>query len=118
MPGNCYLTPGCDISVLHPLPHHPIALAPMLSYPTELLLYDNNNNNNKVLLNKLPQTIIIFRVIDNTIRFNNAKIKKHTHLVQYVSVVTASNDALTFYFRFEMPNIYYFRTYVYSIVSV
>ena len=40
------------------------------------------------------------------------------HLVQYVSVVTASNDTLTFYFRFEMPNIYYFRTYVYSIVSV
>jgi len=25
-----------------------------------------------------------------------------------VSVVTASNDTLTFYFRFEMPNIYYF----------
>jgi len=32
MPGYCYLTPGWDISI--PLP---IALAPMLSYPTELL---------------------------------------------------------------------------------
>jgi len=32
--------------------------------------------------------------------------------------MTASNDTLTFYFRFEMSNIYYFRTYVYSIVSV
>ena len=30
---------------------------------------------------------------------------KHTHLVQYVSVVTASTDTLTFYIRFEMPNI-------------
>jgi len=29
----------------------------MLSYPTELLFYDNNNN--KVQLNKLPQTTII-----------------------------------------------------------
>ena len=27
---------------------------------------------------------------------------KHTHLVQYVSIVTASNDTLTFYFRFEI----------------
>ena len=45
-------TPCRDISILH----H-IALAPILSYPTELLFYDNNNN--KVQLNKLPQTTII-----------------------------------------------------------
>ena len=47
----------------------------MLSYPTELRFYDNNNK--KVQLNKLPQTTIIFRIIDSTIRFNNAKIQKH-----------------------------------------
>jgi len=35
-----------------------------------------------------------------------------------VSVVTASNDKFAFYFRLEMPNIYYFRTYVYNILSV
>jgi len=72
MPGYCYLTRGWDISIL-PLPLS--ALAPMLSYPTELLFYDNNNN--KVQLNKLPQTTIIFRIIDGTIRFNNAKIQTH-----------------------------------------
>ena len=71
MPGYCYLTPGWDISILHP----PIALAPMLSYPTELLLYDNNNK--QVQLHKLPKTTIIFRIIDSTIRFNNAKIETH-----------------------------------------
>ena len=31
----------------------------------------------QVQLNKLPQTIIIFRIIDGTIRFNNAKIQTH-----------------------------------------
>jgi len=30
-----------------------------------------------VQLNKLPQTTIIFRIIDCTIRFNNAKIQTH-----------------------------------------
>ena len=40
----------------------------MLSYPTELLFYDNNDV--KVQLNKLPQTTIILRIIDGTIRFN------------------------------------------------
>ena len=42
MLGYCYLTPGW-VS----LASTPIALAPMLSYPTELHVYDNNNNNNK-----------------------------------------------------------------------
>jgi len=69
MPGYCYLTPGWDISILHP----PIVLAPMLSYPTKLLFYDKK----KVQLIKLPQTTIIFRIIDGTIRFNNAKIQTH-----------------------------------------
>ena len=44
---------------------------------------------------------------------------KHTHTwfnIYRVSVVTASNGTLTFYFRSEMPNI--FRTFVYSTVSV
>jgi len=75
----------------------------MLSYPTKLLF--RTTTTTKVQLNNLPQTTIIFRIIDGTI-------------VQYVSVVMASNDTLTFYSHFEMPNIYYFRTYVYSIVSV
>jgi len=62
----------------------------MLSYPTKLLFYDNNNKKSSA------QYVLI------TPKY------KHTHLVQYVSVVTASNDTLMFYFRFEMPNIYYF----------
>ena len=60
-----------------------------------------------VQLNKLPVITIVFRIIDGTIGLNNTKIQIHA-LVQYVSVVTASNETLTFYFRFEMPNIYYF----------
>ena len=44
-------------------------------YPTKLLFYDNNNK--KVQLHKLPQTTIIFRIIEGTIRFNNAKIQIH-----------------------------------------
>jgi len=71
MPG--YLTPVWDISILHPHPH--IALAPMLAYPTELLFYDNSNTN--VRLNKLPQTTIIFRIIEGTIYFDYAKIQTH-----------------------------------------
>jgi len=42
-----------------------------------------------VQLNKLPQTTIIFRIIDGTIRFND------------VNIQTSSNDTLTLYFRFE-----------------
>jgi len=33
-------------------------------------------------LNKLPQTTIIFKIIDGTIRFNNAKIQTHAQYVQ------------------------------------
>ena len=58
-----------------PPPPLPIAFAPMLSYPTKLLFYDNNNK--KVQLNKLPQTAIMFKIIDGTILFNNAKIQIH-----------------------------------------
>jgi len=46
----------------------------VISYSTEQAFYDNNK---KVQLNKLPQTTIIFRIIDGTIRFNNAKIQTH-----------------------------------------
>ena len=63
------ISPG--VGYLYPSP--PIAISPMLFYPTELSFYDNNN---KKMFNKLPQTTIIFRIIDGTIRFNNAK--KHT----------------------------------------
>ena len=63
-----------------------------------------------VQLNKLPQTTIIFRIKDGTIHYILIMPKyKHTHLVQYVSVVMASNDTLTFYFCFEMPYINYFK---------
>jgi len=40
MPGYCYLTPVWDISI----PHPSFALASMLSYPTELLFYDNKSS--------------------------------------------------------------------------
>ena len=75
MPGYCYVTLGWDISILHP----PIALAPMLSYLTELLFMTTTTTTTtkQVQLNKLPQTTIIFRIIDGTIRFNNAKIQTH-----------------------------------------
>ena len=72
MPGYCYLTPGCDISILHP---SPIALAQMLSYPTELHFYDNNYSKNQPI--KLHHTTIICRIIDGTRRFNNSKIQSH-----------------------------------------
>jgi len=81
-----------------------VALVPMSSYPTELLVMTTTTTT--VQLNKLLSTTIKFRIIDGTIRFKNDN-NKHTRLVQYVSVVTLSNDTLTFYFRFEMPNIYY-----------
>ena len=54
---------------------YPPPLLRLLSYPTKLLF--NDNNNKKVQLNKLPQTTIIFRIIDGTIRLNNAKIQTH-----------------------------------------
>ena len=59
---------------LYPPP--PIVLAPMLSYLTELL-FMTTTTTKQVQLNKLPQTTIIFRIIDGTIRFNNAKIQTH-----------------------------------------
>ena len=75
MPGYCYLTRGGISLSSFPPPTPPIALVQMLSYSTEQLFYDNNNN--KVQLNKLPQTNIIFRIIDGTIRFNNDNIQTH-----------------------------------------
>ena len=67
MPGYCYLNPPS-----------PIALAPMLSYPTYTYLLLKTTKTTKVKLNKLPQTSIIFRIIDGTICFNNHKIQTHT----------------------------------------
>ena len=93
---------------LFPPPH--IALGPMLSV---LLFYDNSNNNNNNsnnnnnIHNKLPLTAIKFIIIDGTIRFITTKYK-HTYLIHYVPFEAASNETLTFYFRFEMLNIYYF----------
>ena len=76
MLGYCYLTRvGINLSFTT------VALVPMLSYYTELFLYDNNNNN---IHNKLPLTTITFRIIDGTIRFNNAKI--HTHALGSICV--------------------------------
>ena len=57
-----------------PTPSFPIALALMLSYPTELLFMTTTK---QVQLKKLPQTTIIFIIIDGTIRFNNIKIQTH-----------------------------------------
>ena len=87
--GTSFLTHHAGILLSHPgvgylySPPPPLRLR-QLSYPTELLFYDTTT--------KKVQTIIIFRIIDGTIRFNNAKIQTQ----------------LTFYFRFEMPNMYYF----------
>ena len=58
MPGSCYLTPVWDISILYSIPPPPpIALAPMLSYPTELLFMTTTTTT--VQLKKLSQTTII-----------------------------------------------------------
>ena len=69
MPGHCYLTPVWDISILHPLLHL------RQCYPTLTNYFFMTTT--KVQLNKLPQTTIIFRILDGTIRFNNAKIQTH-----------------------------------------
>jgi len=53
----------------------PIAPAPMLSYPTERFFMATTTKN--VQLNKPQHTTIIFRIIDGTIRLNNAKIQTH-----------------------------------------
>jgi len=58
MPGYCYLTPVWDISILYSTPPPPIALAPMLSYQTELL-FMTITTTTKVQLKKLSQTTII-----------------------------------------------------------
>ena len=65
MPEYCYLTRG-GISLSSTPPHCACANV-ILPYQTK-----------KVQLNKLPQTtMIIFRIIVGTIRFNNAKIQTH-----------------------------------------
>ena len=56
-------------------------------------------------LNKLHLTTIIIRIIDGTLRFYNDKIQTHA-LGSNVSVMTTSNETLTFYFRFEIPNYF------------
>jgi len=66
MPGYCYLNPPS-----------PIALAPMLSYPTYTILLLKTTTTTKVKLNKLTQTTLLIRIIDGTIGFNNAKIQTH-----------------------------------------
>jgi len=62
-------------------------------------------------LNKLPLSTIIFRTTDNTKVFlitTKIVLKKYNTTIQYVSIVTASNETLTFYFRFQTTNICYF----------
>ena len=94
MPGYCYLTLGWDISI----PHLPL-LCLRQCYPTlpNYFIMTTTKKFSSINYPKLPQYVLI------TPKY------KRTHLVQYVSVVTASNDTLTFYFRFEIPNIYYFQ---------
>ena len=83
MPGYCYLTPG-GIS---------LSYTPLLRlckcYPTlpNYFLWQQQQPVQYVLI---------------TTKY------KPTDLIQYVSFEAASNETLTFYFRFEMPNIYYF----------
>ena len=68
MPGYCYLNPG----ILHP---HPL-LRLRQCYPTlPNYFFMTTTTTTKLQLNKLPQTTIIFGIIDGTIRFNNAKIQ-------------------------------------------
>jgi len=45
-------------------------------YPTQPnYFFMTTTTTTKVQLNKLPQTTILFRIVDGTIRFNNAKIQ-------------------------------------------
>ena len=73
-----FLTHHAGILLSHPgleylyTPPTPIALAPMLFYPIELLFMTTTAQ-----LNKLPQTTIKFIIIDGIIRFNNHKIQTH-----------------------------------------
>ena len=88
------ISPG--VGYLNP-PSAPVALGPMLSH--KLLSYDKTTTQ----LYKLPLSTIIFRTTDNTNVFlitTKIVFKKYNTSVQYVSIVTASNETLTFYFRF------------------
>ena len=110
MPGYCLLTPGWYNYYPRSLPT-PVALAPMLSHIPNYFRMTTTTQ-----LDKLPLSNIIFRTTDNTNVFNNYKtcLKEIQLLVQQVSIVTALNETLPFYFRFETTNICYFRTYVYK----
>ena len=66
MPGYCYLTPGLDIYI------SPLSRLRQCNY-----FFMTTTTTTKVQLNELPQTTIIFRIIEGTIRFNNAKIQTH-----------------------------------------
>ena len=72
MLGYCYLTPGWDISILPP----PYCVCANV-YPTLPNYFFMTTTTTKVQLNKLPQTTIIFRIIDDTICLNNHKIQTH-----------------------------------------
>ena len=92
-PGVGYLYP--------PPPHLPVALAPMLSHISNYFLMRTTTTTQ---LNKLPLSAIIFRTTDNTKCF----LITTKNTTQYVSIRTASNETLTFYFRFLTTNMCYF----------
>ena len=48
-------------------------------YPTLPNYFFMTTTTTKGRLNKLPQTTIIFRIIDGTIGFNNVNIQTHAH---------------------------------------
>ena len=73
MPGHCNLTPVWDISILHPLLHLHQCYPTLTNY----FFMATTTTTTKVQLNKLPKNTIIFRILDCTIRFNNAKILTH-----------------------------------------
>jgi len=102
---NFFLTQGRDVHPLLRLRHCYPTLPNYCFMSTTTTTTTTTTITTTAQLNNLPLTAIIFIIIDGTIRSNNHKKNKHTQLVQYVSFEEASNETLTFYFRFEMHNI-------------
>ena len=104
------ISPGVEYLYPPPLPLPYCVCANVIQHP-ELPSFDNNNHS-ITKLNKLPLFTIIYiynnRQYQRILLINTNIVLKVQHLVQYVSIGTASNETLTFYFRFQMTNMCYF----------
>ena len=92
---------------------HPVALAPMLSYPTELLFWQQQQQYSWI--NYPFETTIIYRIIDGTLRLNHHTIQ-HTHLVNMCP--SRRHPVKPWLSTFVLKAHTIFWTYVYSILPI